>query len=95
MLRLPVEFLHESLIWDAAHRLEFVHDNVKFEKKCKKDQYGNVVAVATAWIQGLDTNLVYNEEVKNRGAALRPPKCITQHWRGISRIVSFFLDKMY
>ena len=35
MLSLP-EYLHESLIWDAAHRLEFVHDDVKCGKMAKR-----------------------------------------------------------
>jgi len=33
MLNLPLESMQESLIWDAAHRLESVHDNIKNGKK--------------------------------------------------------------
>ena len=36
MLSLPVEFLHESLIWDGDHRFEFVHDDVKCGKMAKR-----------------------------------------------------------
>ena len=52
MFSLPIDFLHESLIWDAGHRFELVYDDVK---NGKNNQYGNVVAVATPWIQELDT----------------------------------------
>ena len=54
MLKLPQKMLEESLIWDAAHRLELVHDDVK---NGKKDQRGNILAVATPWLQDLDMTL--------------------------------------
>ena len=40
MLSLPIEFLHESLIWDAGHRLELVHDDVENDNcKCRACPY--------------------------------------------------------
>ena len=56
MLELPVEFLEDCLIWDAAHRLELVHDDVK---NGKKDQRGNVIMAPTPWLKDLDSTLQF------------------------------------
>ena len=54
MLKIPVDFLEYALIWDAAHRLELVHDDVK---NGKKDLRGNVLMHATPWLKDLDATL--------------------------------------
>ena len=52
--KLPLDYLEDCLIWDAAHRLELVHDDVK---NGKKDQGGNVLMRPTPWLQELDSTL--------------------------------------
>jgi len=56
MLSLPVEFLHESLIWNADHHLEFVNDDVKRGKMAKRTDMATLLQF---WIQELDTNLQF------------------------------------
>ena len=54
MLQLPLDFFEDSIIWDAAHRLELANDNVK---NGKKDSQGNWVIQKTPWLQELDSVL--------------------------------------
>ena len=54
MLNLPIEFMEDALIWDAAHRLELVHHDVKHGKK---DHSGNILIHPTLWLQNLDKTL--------------------------------------
>jgi len=83
MLSLPVELLHESLIWNAAHHLEFVHDDVTHGKMTKRTNRATLLQLLLHGFR----NLIQ--------AALRSPKCNTHHWRGISRILSLFRDKIF
>ena len=54
-LSLPMNiFFEDCLIWDAAHRLELVHDDVK---NGKKDQGGRVLMHPTPWLKELDATL--------------------------------------
>ena len=38
-LSLPMDFFEDCLIWDAAHRLELVHDDVKMERRIKVAEF--------------------------------------------------------
>ena len=54
MLHLPVEFLEDSIIWDAAHRLELAYENAK---NGKNDQRGRCIFHPSPWLQDLDSVL--------------------------------------
>ena len=54
MLHLPVEFFEDSVIWDAAHRLELAYDNAK---NGKNDQRGRCIINPSPWLQELDSVL--------------------------------------
>ena len=50
-LHLPIDFMEDIIIWDAAHRLELVCDDVK---NGKQDLKGNCIFNPTSWLQDLD-----------------------------------------
>ena len=53
VLHMSIEFMEDAVIWDAAHHLQLVHDDVK-KTMVKKYHSGNDLIQPTPWLPNLD-----------------------------------------